>query len=753
MMRRLALPVAALLVSTLAVPLPAAAAEPVASAYTPVTPVRVLDTRTALGAPGPVGAGQSVVLDLSARTPVGTTAVVLNVTATQPTSVTHVIVWPSGSPRPTTSNVNVVAGESRPNLVVVRLDQTRKVSLFNAAGSVHLLADLAGHYTSGAGALYQPLPPARALDTRTGIGVKPRNPDGSLPLDFSGHVPANATAVTFNLTATNVTANTHVTAWPHGKPRPDTSNLNMAPGETRANLVTVALGTDRTVDLFNNLGGIDLIADLAGFYVPGEGLAYYPMDPVRVADTRSSMMASPTNPLVETLAWGDYVPLSASAVVMNVTATESTANTHVSVTPGYDTESSTLNVPHGGTVPNLTAVVVGMQGTFMVKPNAGSMHLIVDLAGYFAPAPTTCTTGCVYGWGQNNNGMLGTGGGYGEHQYFGEPAAQRVSGLSGVTALAGRYALLADGTVRAWGENRWGQLGAGWSAGYRGFASVPVRVRGLSGVTAIAGSGDNGYALRSDGTVWGWGYNYAGQIGPRTTPDDVVNLPVRIAGVDNVTAIATDGGTAHALRSDGTVWSWGSNFSGELGIGTTGGASSTPVQVVGLTDVTAIVAGGDTRYALRSDGTVWSWGSNAEGQLGNGSGTGMSGTAAPVRDLTGVVAVAAAYRTGFAVLADKTVLAWGSHLHGEAGIGFANRLVTVPTRVRNLADPKLPEVAKVVGTFALRTDGSLWGWGNNLWSQLGYLDSRDVTEPKLIPNRPLVKAFTSTSDGVFVITG
>ncbi|WP_439663455.1 RCC1 domain-containing protein [Lentzea sp. HUAS TT2] len=743
----------ALLLTALAVPLPATAAvEPVASAYTPVTPVRLLDTRSGLGAAGPVGAGQSVVLDLSARTPVGTTAVVLNVTATQPTSVTHVIVWPSGSPRPTTSNVNVVAGESRPNLVTVRLDQSRKVSLFNAAGSVHLLADLAGHYTSGAGALYQPLPPTRALDTRDGTGVKPRNPDGSLPFDLSGLVPADATAVTFNLTATNVTANTHVIAWPHGKTRPDTSNLNMAPGETRANLVTVALGTGRTVDLYNNLGGIDLIADLAGFYVPGEGLAYYPLDPRRVTDTRSSATIRPDNPLNLWLDADDSVPANASAVVMNVTATESTANTHVSVSPTWDFRSSTLNVAQGGTVPNLAVVVLGMYGTLNIKPNAGAMHMIVDLAGYFAPAPSTCTTGCVLAWGQSNNGSLGSGGGLGENAYFGEPTARPVSGLSGVTALAGSYALLADGTVRAWGSNSWGELGAGWHT-YNGFASVPVQVRGLTGVTALAASQWNGYALRSDGTVWGWGYNYSDQLGPRsTTPDGIIDLPVRIGSLDDVVAIAATTGTGYALRSDGTVWSWGNNFAGELGNGTKGGSSYIPVQVTGLTDVTTIVANGNARYALRSDGTVWSWGSNSEGQLGNGTGTGESGTAAPVRDLTGVVSVAAAYATGIAVRADKTVVAWGSHYHGAAGIGFANRLVTVPTRIGKLSDGRAADVAKIIGTYALRTDGSLWGWGGNTSCQLGYRDASDVTEPKLIPNLPPIKTFGTTGSAIFAIT-
>lgn len=762
MFRRVVLPTALLVLSASAVPISpavasaeaAASAAAVASAYTALTPARVLDTRTGLGAPGgAVGARQSVVLDLSSQTPAGVTAVVLNVTATEPTESTHVTVWPADTARPTTSNLNLVAGETRPNLVTVRLGQSRRVSLFNSSGAVHLLADLAGYYTPGTGSLYQPLPPKRVLDTRSGTGVRPPNPDGSLSLNLTGVIPAEASAVTFNLTATNVTAGTYVTAWPHGKPRPTASNLNLAPGDTRANLVTVALGTDRTVDLFTHQGTIDLIADVAGFYVPGEGLAFHPLDPVRVEDTRSSAAVRPDNPLHLSLAMDLSIPVNASAVVLNVTATEATAATHVSVVPGNGASaasSSTLNVTPGTTVPNLAAVVSGMYGALVLRPGAGSVHLIVDLGGYFAPAPSTCATGCAHAWGQSNNGLLGSGGGAGGNAYFGEPAPRPVSGLDRATAIAGRYALRADGTVWAWGENTFGDLGGGWHVD-GGFAPVPVRVRGLSGVTAIAAAPNNGYALRSDGTVWGWGQNYVDQVGPQTTPDRVVDVPVRIAGVDDVTAIATSQGTAYALRSDGTVWSWGNNSAGDLGVGTTGGSSSTAVRVVGLTGVTAIAAGNDTRYALRADGTVWTWGGNAEGQLGNGAVGGQTGTATPVPGLTGVASVAASGRTGYAVRADGTVVAWGAHLHGEAGVGGADdRYVTQPTPVAGLS-----RVAKVVGmggnAYALLTDGSTWGWGVNLWYQLGAQDVVSASVPQRVPDLPAATAIAATGTSAYAI--
>ena len=147
-----------------------------------------------------------------------------------------------------------------------------------------------------------------------------------------------------------------------------------------------------------------------------------------------------------------------------------------------------------------------------------------------------------------------------------------------------------DGTVWAWGVGTVGQLGNGGTAN----SPVPVQVSGLTGVTAISGS----YALRSDGTVWAWGSNTQGQLGNGTTGNNST-VPVKVSGLTGVTAIAgvLDGGSGYALRSDGTVWAWGPNFFGELGNGTTT-QSTVPVKVSGLTGVAAIAGGDGTGYAL-----------------------------------------------------------------------------------------------------------------------------------------------------------
>ena len=287
-----------------------------------------------------------------------------------------------------------------------------------------------------------------------------------------------------------------------------------------------------------------------------------------------------------------------------------------------------------------------------------------------------------------------------------------VSGLDDVIAIAaGGYHSLAvksDGTVWAWGYNGEGQLGDGTTTS----RSAPVLVSGITGVIGIAGGDAHTLALKSDGTVWGWGYNGDGELGDGTGTSS--SLPVQVSGLTGIVAIAAGQYHSLALKGDGTVWAWGWNYYGQLGDGTTTGASA-PVAVSGLTGVTAMAAGGYHSLALKSDGTAWAWGANWSGQLGDGTTTDEP---APVQAvLSGVVVIGAGYEHSLAVTGDGTVWAWGGNWGGQLGDGTrTERLTPVP-----LGGPA--GVTRITGgqdwSLALSADGTVWAWGHNFYGQLG----------------------------------
>lgn len=243
-----------------------------ASRFTSLSPTRVLDTRIGLGAPtGAVAQAGSIDLQVAGQGGVDADAdaAVLNVTVTEPTGEGYVTVWPTGAPMPTASNLNFVPHQTVPNLVVAKLGDGGRVSLYNSAGSTHLIADVLGCFRSAAGSRLTSIAPARLLDTRTDGGGS--NPVGQTPLVLPvvnrGGVPPNGvTAVVLNVTATEGTSDGYVTVYPAGQDAPMASNLNITVGRTRANLVIAKVGTDGAVALFNSAGNIHLIADVVGYF-------------------------------------------------------------------------------------------------------------------------------------------------------------------------------------------------------------------------------------------------------------------------------------------------------------------------------------------------------------------------------------------------------------------------------------------------------------------------------------------------------
>jgi RHS repeat-associated protein len=328
--------------------------------------------------------------------------------------------------------------------------------------------------------------------------------------------------------------------------------------------------------------------------------------------------------------------------------------------------------------------------------------------------------GTVWTWGSdavgcpcNTHGELGQG-----DSSNGSLAPAQAVGLTNVTSVAAAdqhtMALKSDGTVWGWGLNNSGQVGDGTTT----MRYSPVQVTGLSGATAVAAGDAFSAAVKSDGTVWAWGLNTSGQLGNGTTTSSTI--PVQVSALTGVVAVAAGSNHALALKSDGTVWAWGTDGYGECGDGNSLGYRTTPVQATGLTGVVQIAASIDnsSSYAVKSDGTVWAWGRNLFGQLGDGT-TANQSTAAQVYGVYNAVAVAAGTNHGLALKSDGTVVGWGINYQGQAGNGTTdNTLSQVPTTV-----PGLTNVVAVAGgqyaSLVSKSDGSVWAWGDNTDGQLG----------------------------------
>jgi hypothetical protein len=342
-------------------------------------------------------------------------AVLINVTVTDVTAYSYLNVWPTGLARPAVSNLDFHPGEAIPNLVEVALGSGGQVSMYNAAGSVDVIADVEGWVgdslnSYGDQGLFEPLPPARLLDTRTTIGGHDYRlgPGQTLTLQVTGQgaVPSsNVGAVIMNVTVANPTALSYLTVWPSGVVRPNASNLNFTTGETIPNRVTVGVGSGGRVNFYNAAGYVNVIADVNGWFTgsgsTAGGSAFVGVTPTRIIDTRTASSCAPYRapcPLGPGEEWVEAVASGPIALVMNVTVTQSTSSDNLTVFPnpssgawgGPPPHTSDLNFTAGEAIANFTTVYLGPSPdsgyNAMVFYNAlGSVELIADVDGYYGP--------------------------------------------------------------------------------------------------------------------------------------------------------------------------------------------------------------------------------------------------------------------------------------------------------------------------------------------------------------------------------
>jgi hypothetical protein len=384
----------ALFLSALAVAgptVPASAAD-ASKSFVPVTPTRFVDTRQGMGG-SQLRAGETLMMPVAGRSPVppsGAVAVAINVTVTNPSSVGFLTVWPSGKDRPVASNLNYVAQETVANLVIVGVGSNGAVNLYSQQAT-DVVVDVVGWFYAG----FNPVTPARLMDTRQGLGgmVLGPNERRDLIVQHQGGLPDTPVgAVALNVTVTEPTQAGFLTVWPTGVAQPLASNLNFVAGKTTPNAVVVGVGSGGRISLYNSNGNSHVIVDVAGWFAPGFGA----VTPVRVMDTRDGLGGLKLAPgevrNLKVTGHGDIPDsIAVGAVSLNVTSTGPTAAGFLTVWPAGLARplASNVNFAAGQTVANAVPVGVDDNGQISIYNSSGDTDVLVDVTGWYAKSGTT----------------------------------------------------------------------------------------------------------------------------------------------------------------------------------------------------------------------------------------------------------------------------------------------------------------------------------------------------------------------------
>jgi alpha-tubulin suppressor-like RCC1 family protein len=279
-----------------------------------------------------------------------------------------------------------------------------------------------------------------------------------------------------------------------------------------------------------------------------------------------------------------------------------------------------------------------------------------------------------------------------------------------------------SGSLWAWGSNDAGQLGLG--APDADPHATPEMVGNATDWAAVAGGGAHAVALRSDGSLWAWGSNDAGQLGLGEAASTVA-APTQVGGDTDWAIVA--GGDSHtlALQTDSTLWGWGYNGNGQLGLGDKKQRLA-PTKVGNDSDWAAVSCGNSFTLAVKKDGSLWAWGYNGNGQLGLADTTERL-TPIQVGLESDWTAVSCGDHHTLALKKDGTLWAWGWNGDGQLGIGDTDDRVS-PTQAGGDTDWTHVSAGQYF-SLALKADGSLWAWGDNANGQLGLGDTTQVDTP------------------------
>ena len=328
----------------------------------------------------------------------------------------------------------------------------------------------------------------------------------------------------------------------------------------------------------------------------------------------------------------------------------------------------------------------------------------------------------LWSWGNNTMGHLGLG----DRVYRSVPT--QVGALTTWSQILGdnkrSLALKTDGTLWSWGYNDYGYLGLGDTIK----RSSPVQVGALAAWSTIGSGKTSAFAIKTDGTLWSWGNYSGGVLGlgvsyvHRSSPTQVGTLATwsQITGGRNSISLA--------LKTEGTLWVWGRGNGGQLGLGTYAVNHSSPVQVGTLTTWSQITAGEYVALAIKTDGTLWSWGKNTQGQLGQDIATTVyRSSPTQVGTLTTWSQIIAGHRGSLAIKTNGTLWSWGYNTGGQ--LGFSDIIGrSSPVQVGTLAAWAKIGAAEDT-SFAIKIDGTLWAWGRNDYGKFGLGDTIHRSSP------------------------
>lgn len=377
-------------------PAPTAIATATAAGFQPVEPARIVDTRENLGATALV-AGVSKRIQVTGRggVPQGASAVSGNFTVVGPAGNGFLTLWNCSTSQPVVSTVNFSAGQVTPNAATVPLDPTGGVCVYSNVGH-QLVIDVNGYYSDGGTSRFTPLSPYRIADSRSNHGTDHLSPGETVALRVAGvgGVPADATAVSLNVTSTDAWSNGFITAWACDDSQPFVSNLNQTPGKARPNLVITPVADDGTVCLFTS-GDVEMVVDVTGYYSPTSTQRFVPSAPFRFVDTRDRYRAelnigtggAPLGAgqvLRVQVAGVRGVPADAKAVSVNVTVTGAAGSGYITAWPCGDRPlASTANYTAGESVSNAAQLPLSESGQVCFYTQAAT-HVVVDMNGWWA---------------------------------------------------------------------------------------------------------------------------------------------------------------------------------------------------------------------------------------------------------------------------------------------------------------------------------------------------------------------------------